>query len=42
MYIFTYNSVVYHQKITSFFLNFVWCPIFHIGSLIFGLFDDLG
>ncbi len=23
-------------------LNFVWCPIFNIGSLIFGLFDNLG
>ncbi len=23
-------------------LNFVWCLIFHIGSLIIGLFDDLG
>ncbi len=42
MYICTYNSVVYHQKIKIFFLNLVWRPIFHIGSLIIGLFDDLG
>ena len=42
MYICTYNSVVYHKKLKFFFLNFDWCPIIHIGSLIFGLFDDLG
>jgi hypothetical protein len=43
MYICTYNSVVYHQKIKiKKFLNFVWCPIFHIGSLIFGLFRIRG
>ena len=43
MYTCTYNSVLYHQKIEIFFfLNFIWCPIFHIGSLIIGLFDDLG
>jgi hypothetical protein len=42
MYICTYNSVLYHQKIGIFFFNFIWCLIFHIGSLIIGLFDDLG
>jgi hypothetical protein len=30
------------RKLKKNFLNFVWCPIFHIGSLIFSLFDDLG
>ncbi len=30
-----------HQKI-NFFLNFVWCPIFHIGCLVISLFDDRG
>ena len=42
MYICTYNSVLYHQKIEIFFYNFIWCPIFHKGSLIIGLFDNLG
>ncbi len=42
MYICTYNSVVYHQKIKIFFLNIVWCLIFDIGSLIISLSDDLG
>ncbi len=30
------------RKLKYFFLNFVWCPLFHIWSLIIGLFDDLG
>jgi hypothetical protein len=30
------------RKFKQQFFNFVWCPIFQIGSLIIGLFDDLG
>ncbi len=30
------------RKLKKKILNFVWSPIFHIGSLIIGLFDDLG
>jgi hypothetical protein len=29
------------RKLTL-FLNFVWCPIFHIGCLIISIFDDIG
>ncbi len=30
------------RKFKKKIFNFVWCLIFHIVSLIFGLFDDLG
>jgi hypothetical protein len=30
------------RKLKKKILNFIWCPTFHIGSLIIGLFDDLG
>jgi hypothetical protein len=41
-YLCSYNSVVYHQKIKKKIFKLRWCPIFHIGGLIIGLFDDLG